>query len=374
MRIAIDARELEGKPTGVGRYLANLLRCWLAGEGEEEFILYHRGPIEPRDWMSNPRLRLQQVEKGLLPFGVWWQQAALPRAMRADRPDVLFAPADSLPLRWRRPSLLTVHDLSYEAYPEWFGAVEGWRRCYFARRSAQKASAVVAISGFTADELTTRYGIRGDKVHIVHHGIDDSLRRAPFTPEEELRQRIGMEKPFVLMVGSLFERRFPLQVIRAFELLGDIDVGLVLAGDDRRREKTDLREDIRAAGLEDHVRWLEYCPEADLCGLYRSAEALIALSLYEGFSLPPLEAMSFGLPAIVSAHGAQLEVYGGSALTVEEESEENIATAIRAVLTDKTLRDDLIAKGTALASKLTLERSARATLDLIRSTAGGADV
>ena len=373
MRIAIDARELEGKPTGVGRYLANLLRCWLAGEGSEEFILYHRSPIEAAEWMGNPRLRLRKVERGLLPFGVWWQQAALPRAMRADKPDVLFAPADSLPLRWRGPSLLTVHDLSYEAHPEWFGTAEGWRRRYFARRSAKKASAVVAISGFTARELTSRYGIGEEKVHVVHHGIDDTLRCSPFTPEEELRRRIGMERSFVLMVGSLFERRFPLQIIRAFERLGDLGVGLVLAGDDRRKERTELREEIRSAGLEDRVRWLQYCPEEDLCGLYRSAEALIALSLYEGFSLPPLEAMSFGLPAIVSARGAQLEVYGESAMTVAEENEENIAAAIRSVLTDGALRDELVANGTELAGRLTLERSAQATLDLIRGTAGGAD-
>jgi len=370
MRIAIDARELEGKPTGVGRYLSNLLSRWLSSVGDDTFVLYHRGDLQRQDWMESERLFTRRLEGGLLPLGVWWQQVVLQKALRTDRPDILFAPADSMPLRWRGPSLVTFHDLSYEAHPEWFDRSEGWRRRALARRSARRAGALVAISNFTKDELVSRFRIPEEKVSVVHHGIDDSLQRVAFTPEDELRRRLGMTRPFAIVVGSIFERRFPLQIIRSFRLLGDLDIGIVFAGEDRRRERGGLQSQIDEAGLADRIRWLDYCSEEDLCGLYRSASMLISLSLYEGFSLPPLEAMSFGLPVIVSARGAQLEVYGSAALTVAEETEENIAAAVRSVLCDAAIRDRLVTGGRELVSRLTLERCASRTLELIRQTAG----
>jgi glycosyltransferase involved in cell wall biosynthesis len=370
VRIAIDARELEGRPTGVGRYLANLLRCWLKGKGDDRFILYHRRGLPKFDWMDNPRLETQRLPDGIFKQGTWWQQVVLARALRRDRPDVLFAPADSMPLRWRGPTLLTVHDLCYEAHPEWFGRSEGFRRRLLARRAARKARRIVAISGFTRDELIARYRIPSGKIDVVYHGIDESLPGAPFTPEPDLRSRIGIRGPFALIVGSIFERRLPSEIIRAFRLLGDLDLGLVFAGDDRRRARGDLRAEIREQGLESRIAWLEYASEQDLCGLYRSATMLIALSLCEGFSLPPLEAMSFGLPVIVSRRGAQLEVYDGAALTVAQETEEEIASVVRALATEGELRKDLLGRGQRLAAELSLERCAVRTLELIRLTGG----
>ncbi|HUX07607.1 MAG TPA: glycosyltransferase family 1 protein [Acidobacteriota bacterium] len=370
MRIAIDARELEGKPTGVGRYLSNLLHRWLSSASGDDFILYHRGELARREWLAGDAVKLVRLADGILPFGVWWQQAVLARALRRDKPDVFFAPADSMPLRWRGPTILTFHDLAYEAYPEWFGRTEGVRRRWLARRSARRAAGIVAISNFTRSELRSRYDIPEDKIEVVYHGIDDSLRRAPFTPEDELRRKTELDMPFAIMIGSLFERRFPSQIIRAFRLLEDLDIGLVIAGDDRRQAGRDLLAEIRELGLEKKVRWLEYVSEEDLCGLYRAAGMLISLSLYEGFSLPPLEAMSFGLPAIVSGRGAQLEVYGDAAFSLAEETEENIALAIRSILTDAELRGDLIKRGNELAGRLTLDRCAERTLELIRKTGG----
>jgi len=373
LRIAIDARELEGKPTGVGRYLSNLLRRWLKSPDDDTFLLYHRGELERQGWMNNEAAELVRLADGMLSIGVWWQQVVLARALRRDKPDVFFAPADSLPLRWRGPTLLTIHDLAYEAYPDWFGRSEGMRRRSLARRSARRAEGIIAISNFTKSELASRYSISGDNVEVVYHGVDDSLRRAPFTPEDELRRKTGLDIPFAILVGSLFERRFPSQIIRAFRLLEDLELGLVIAGDDRRQAESNLRAEIRELGLAERIRWLEYVSEEDLCGLYRAADMLVSLSLYEGFSLPPLEAMSFGLPVIISGRGAQQEVYGKAALTVAEETEESIASAIRSMFTDAPMRESLVRRGSELAGNLTLDRCAARTLELIRKT-GGASV
>jgi glycosyltransferase involved in cell wall biosynthesis len=304
-------------------------------------------------------------------MGIYWQQVVLKRALRKDKPDVLFAPADSMPLNWGGPTLVTFHDLSYEAHPEWFGFSQRLRRRWLAKSSAVRADRVVAISEFTRRELIKHYRLPEGKIAVVYHGIDNSLREAPFTAEEELQRRIGFDGPFALMVGSIFERRYPMEVIRAFRHLQDLDIGLVIAGDDRRLKGSDLQADIGALGLAGRVAWLRYCSEEVLAGLYRAAHHLIYLSAYEGFGLPPLEGMSFGLPAIVSGRGALLEVYRESALMVEDEDEECIASAIRRLVEDETLREELSEKGRGLAENLTLQKCAEKTLKLLRELGRG---
>jgi glycosyltransferase involved in cell wall biosynthesis len=369
MRIAIEARELEGKPTGVGRYLTGLLRVWLSGAGDERFILYHRGSLPTGSWTAHARLEWKALPPGKIRSGLWWQQMNLARALRRDKPDVLFAPADSAPLRWRGPMVLTIHDISYEAHPEWFDFPQRWRRRLMARKAVRKADAVLADTKFTKDELITHYSLPADKVTVVHLGVDDSIKEEPFTPEEELRARLGFTGPLALMVGSIFERRFPLQTVGAFRMLGDIDVRLVIVGEDRRRRKDDLGARIRSIGSGKKVVWLDYCSDQDLKGLYRIAGMLIYLSAYEGFGLPPLEAACFGVPSIVSDRGALKEVYGDAALLVAEENEENIAAAVRRLALDRELKDRLKEAGRRLLARQSLRACAEKTLALIRSTA-----
>lgn len=369
LHIAIDAAEMEDRPTGVGRYLQRLLRSWLLEAGEEHFTMLHGKDIQV-SLPDSPRLESHKISPGLLSMPLWSEQVDLPRELRRVKPDLLFAPAYVKPLRWRGPTVLTIHDLSYEAHPEWFSTLHGGRIRWFTRRSARSADAIIAVSEFTRSEIINRYRIEPERVHAVHHGIDTSLAEAPSTPEKELRGTINMQRPFVLSVGSIFERRYPNEMITAFRHLEDLDIGLVIVGDDRRREPGDLEEKIAELGLGDRVCWLRYASQTDLLGLYRAAEALIYLSAYEGFGLPPLEGMSFGVPAIVSGRGALQEVYGDSACLVEEEKPEAIAKAVRTVVSDSDLRKSLVKKGNELVSRLTLKNCADRTLSILRRVGG----
>jgi glycosyltransferase involved in cell wall biosynthesis len=369
LNVAIDAAELESRLTGVGRYLERLLQSWLSVPGTEQFTLLHRGGLEialPR----SQRLTAYEIPRGLLAMPLWREQMDLPRALRRLNPNVLFAPAYVKPLRWRGRTVLTIHDLSYEAFPEWFSAVHGARMRWIGRRSAREADAIIAVSEFTRNEIVDRYRIERERIRVIHHGIDPSLREAPFTSEQELRDAIGMPRPFVLSVGSIFERRYPMELISAFRHLTDLDLGLVIVGDDRRKQPGNLEEHIAESGLSDRVRWLRYAKQADVLGLYRAAEALIHLSAYEGFGLPPLEAMSFGLPAIVSARGALLEVYGESAALVHDEHPEAIAGVVRRVVSDHEYRTALVERGTDRVKSLGLSTCADQTLQVIREAAG----
>jgi len=370
MKIAVDARELEGRPTGVGRYLANLLRWWARSAGDDRFILlHHREPVV--ELPDCAQIERRSIDGTFAASGLYWQQAALVRALRKIAPDVVFGPAGTLPLRWNGPAVSTVHDLSFFARPEWFGRVDGIRRRWLARRSARRAGRIVAVSRFTRDEIRRYLPEAAARVEVVLHGVDDTLVRLAPTPEPALRERLRFDGPFALAVGSLFERRVPLRLIRAFRHLQDLDMGLVIVGDDRRLNRgDDIRSEITRLGLSDRISWLSYCSEADLVGLYRTAHHLVYLSEYEGFGLPPLEAMSFGLPVIVSGADALVEIYASSALVLEGHDEIAIAAAVRRMAGSDGTREELSRQGRELAGRLRLEDCAARTLDLIRATGG----
>lgn len=370
MKLAVDGAELCGQPTGVGRYLAVLLRHWVEAKGDESFVVYVTD--DPAvELPGSPRLELRRLPRGAAPFASYWQQVVLTRELQREKPDAVFAPADAIPLGFRGPTLLTVHDLSYFAHPEWFDFRQGARRRWLTRRSVLAATRVVAVSEFTRNELVRRLDTPGGKIEVIPHGRDPRLDRVEPTGEDVLRRRLGLAGPLALMVGSLFERRRTSVVLDAFAQLGDLDVALVIAGADRRRRRdgVDLNAEIGERGLTDRVVWLDYCSEADLVGLYRVAHHLIYVSTYEGFGLPPLEGMGFGLPAIVSGCAALNEVYGDSALAVPALDAASIARAVRTMLGDAGRRETLIRRGRRLATTLDSRLSAERTLSALRAVA-----
>lgn len=370
MRIAVDATELSGRPTGVGRYLALLLRRWVELPGDETFLLYVREDVA-HELPDDPRLVLRRLPRGAALSAAYWQQVVLARELRRDPPDVLFAPADAMPLGLRGRTLLTVHDLAYFAHPEWFDFFQGTRRRMLTSRSVVSATSIVVPSRFTRDELVRRLGVSPDRVEVIHHGRDPRLDDVVPTAERDLRARLGQAGPFALMVGSIFERRFPAEVLEAFRLLADLDLGLVIAGADRRRHGGDLRAEIAARGLTGRVTWMDYCSEQDLVGLYRCAQVLIYLSAYEGFGLPPLEALGFGLPAIVSGAEALTEVYGEAVEVLPAVNAAALAERLRDVVRDPGRRAALIERGRRRARTLDAGTCAERTLSRLRAVAAG---
>ena len=156
MRIGIDARELSGQPTGVGRYLAALLREW-AGDAHarpHEFVLY--APEALAIDLDRHRFVTRLVPGAP---GTWWEQVRVPPVAAADHLDAFFAPAYTAPLRLNVPTVVTVHDLSYVAHPEWFRLREGARRRWITRRSVQRAAQVITVSAFSRDEIAEHFSV-----------------------------------------------------------------------------------------------------------------------------------------------------------------------------------------------------------------------
>src|SRR6185503_9445280 len=248
MRIGIDARELCGRATGVGRYLGGLLHEWAAARTlAHEFVLYAHEPIAlPLDG----RRFATRIVPG--PAGTWWEQIRVPRAAAADHLDVWFAPAYSAPLWMATPTVVAIHDLSFVAHPEWFRLREGARRRWLTRQSANKASAVVTISEFSKRELIDLLDVPEARIHVIPpgiHGIKNS----------ESGIRNARSSPRVLFVGSIFNRRHVVDLIRAFAPLARAhpDALLDIVGDNRSYPREDLPRTIVEGGLGGQVRWHE---------------------------------------------------------------------------------------------------------------------
>ncbi|HAK55319.1 MAG: glycosyltransferase family 1 protein [Vicinamibacterales bacterium] len=313
MRIGIDARELLGHPTGIGRYLASLCQAWAQSPRtrSHRFILYSPAPI-PEDETRLPFLSSSesQFEIRVVPGsrGSWWEQMRLPPVVNADSPDVFFAPAYAAPLRLAMPVVLTIHDISFATHPEWFRWREGLRRRWLAARSAERAARILTVSQFTRRELIDWLGIDGERIAVTPEAVDAGW--APATS--------NAREPLVLFVGSIFTRRHLPWLIAAFgRALAQVpDARLAVIGANRTYPCEDLQVHAVRAGLGARITIEDWVDDARLAGYYARARVFAFLSDYEGFGLPPLEALTAGVPIVVLDTPVAREVYGDAATYV----------------------------------------------------------
>jgi len=355
MRIGIDARELGGHVTGVGRYLAGLLREWSAPANPHEFVLYAAAPIAiPLD----AHRFHQRVIPG--PAGTWWEQAKLPPSVARDHLDVFFAPAYTAPLRLAVPCVLTIHDVSFAAHPEWFRVREGLRRRWLTRQSALQAKAVVTVSEFSRREIIEHLQIPEEHVHVIPQGID----RPPVQAAAQRDTRL-------LFVGSILNRRHVPELIRAVPQLARTrpDVTLDIAGDDRSFPPEDVGALVSYLGLEGRVRWHRYVTDEELRTLYAQARAFAFLSEYEGLGMTPLEALASGVPPVLYDTPVARESCGNAALYVPIGDRAALAAGLERVLFDDAVRRSILSASPLTLSRYEWPRAARDTIALIESVA-----
>jgi glycosyltransferase involved in cell wall biosynthesis len=375
MRIGVDARELTGRPTGVGRYLAELLGAWAdppAGiAGRHEFVLYGRAALP--DGMASRIGALRPTVRVLRGSGgTFWEQVTLPAAATRDGLDVLFAPAYTAPLRLGCPTVLTIHDLSYFAHPEWFGWREGLRRRIMTRLAARRAAVVLTDTEFSRDEIRTHLGLPANRVHVVRLGagmpacLENAAGRAGSAPEPPRRE------PTVLYVGSVFNRRRVPDLISAFRLvLASVpDARLEIIGENRTHPYQDLGALCRASGAGDRIRVRSYVPDAELADAFRRASAFAFLSEYEGFGLPPLEALASGLPVVLLDTAVAREVCGPAARYVPPGNGPALAAALVDLLCHAEARAALLNEAAGVLARYSWPEAARRTMDLIESAGG----
>ncbi len=371
MRIGIDARQLCGARTGVGQYLSGLISEWVRSTSHEsrisspepratshEFILYVHRPVES----ATDGLDARKFATRLVPGsgGTWWEQTQLPRKTKADHLDVFFAPQYTAPLALKIPTVVAVHDVSFAAHPEWFRTREGARLRWLARRSAANARAVITISEFSRREIVEHLKIPVERVRVIPPGIPERHT----TPD-------GTREARVLFVGSVFNRRHVVDLVRAFAEIARAhpDASLDIAGDNRSYPHEDVAAAIAREQLGDQIRWHRYVSDEQLRDLYQRARVFAFLSEYEGLGLTPLEALKAGAPAVLLDTPVARETCGDAALYVEQGNLPPITYAIERLLFDGPLRARLLAAAPDVLGKYSWPRAGRETLALIEQSA-----
>jgi glycosyltransferase involved in cell wall biosynthesis len=357
MRIGVDARELVGHATGVGRYLGGLLREWSTSPEAKrhEFVLYAPGdipmPLDTRRFLT----------RGITGSGgTFWEQVRLPAVVPRDHLDVWFSPAYSAPLALRVPTVVAIHDLSFVAHPEWFRLREGARRRLLSRRAAAKARAIITISEFSRQEIVERLELPAERIHVIPPGVTVPAR-SPALP--------GDAATSVLYVGSIFNRRHVPDLVRAFAMIARRRPGasLDLVGDNRSYPYEDIVRLIAIEGLEGQARWHRYASEERLQQLYGRARAFVFLSEYEGLGLPPLEALAAGVPPVVLDTPVARESCGEAAFYVASRDPAAIAGALETVLFDEMARTRILAAAPAALARYRWPAAAARTLAVLES-------
>ena len=361
MRIAVDARPLAAPLTGIGRYTRALLEA-MVKIGHQWFLYSDRPlqaaiPPDPRLWIRHGDVA--GGTPGSLRFAQWHYG----RWAKQDVIDLFWSPRHHLPLLLDRriARVVTIHDLVWRRYPETMRAKNLWLERALMGPSIRSADEVICVSRFTASEVSRYYPSAVGKCRVIHEAAEAVAGLEQLPP--------GLPERYLLFVGTLEPRKNLQRLLRAYaSLREDPSVPPLLIVGGQGWGDVDLESSIRQLSLEGRVQVLGYVSDAELHSIYASALALLMPSLYEGFGLPVLEAMQFGVPVIASSTSSLPEVVGDAGLLVNPYSEAELAEAMRSLVHKPELHASLSARARNRAQDFSWERAARETLALFEET------
>lgn len=330
--VVIDGRPLVGNRTGIGVHTAEIVRRL---PFDPPPVIASHSWIENRDGIEHCRFEVDPY-----PFGVLWQQIALPRIDG----DVFWGPHGTLPIALRKPAVVTLHDFSSITMPGRHELTTIVSFNLFIGRSLELAHRIASVSKSVADEAIRGFGVPASKIEIVSNGVDEF-----FSPG-------GEEGDFILFVGTLEPRKGLEHLVRAWSSLPEPRPRLVLCGDRGWRTPVD-----KLPGIE----WTGFVSRERLRELYRTARLFVYPSLYEGFGIPPLEALACGAPVVATRTGAITEYAKDGALLIDPGDVDALYTAMTRLLRDRVLRDELRGRGPACAAPYRWDASAMKMTQLL---------
>lgn len=370
MRIGADLSAIQTTKSGVDWYTHHVIREMMAllAPGEELFLFSNRdtgfeGAAAERDQVTVIRSGFRYQEP--------WRQFILPVMLKKYGIDVCFFTNFVSALAAPCPTVLTIHDLSFRLFPR----THSLRNVMWARSlaplSTRRSVHLIADSNNTKMDLIRVMGIESGKIDVIPLGASPEFTPKQQPGDEDVLSFYGINKPYVLFVGTLEPRKNVNLLIMGFAEVAKSwpDVNLVLAG--RRGWMAQaIFDELERRDLLGRVHITGYVREGHLPALYRKAKALVYPSLYEGFGLPPLEAMASGTPVVVSRSSSLPEVVGDAGLYVDALSADEVAAAIESILGDEELAADLSRRGLARARQFSWTKAAENTLNILRKAAG----
>jgi glycosyltransferase involved in cell wall biosynthesis len=358
VRLGIDATPLAAGKSGIGYHVEYLVRALAASGRFEEILLFsNRPPV----WDGLPPSGVRWPDRHLFPKRAFWLQFFLPRLIREEKPDLVHYVNFNAPILHRHPFVVTFHDMVLFRHPEFFTWKKRWLTRSLMPIVARQALGILTVTECARAEIIEILGVPGNKVFVAPPAPGDEFRPVQ-DPErlEAARRRHGLDGPFVLFVGNLEPRKNLVRLLQAFDRFKErtgLPHRLAVVGG-RGWKFAPIFHTVGALKHRGAIQFLDYVPLYELPALYSAAELLAFPSLYEGFGMPPVEAMRCGTPTVVSDIPPLREVAGDAALRVNPNSVESIAGGLTHLLTNGDLRRELSRRGLERAAEFTWTRAA----------------
>jgi glycosyltransferase involved in cell wall biosynthesis len=367
MRIAIDGRKL--RDYGIGTYVRNLLRQLAQQDTSNDYVVFCRAIDCDSIEELGPGFRAVIETAGAYSIA---EQFALPMALRREGAELFHAPHYVLPPMTPCRSVVTIHDCIHLRFPQYLPSKLGYA---YARgqmwAATHQAARVITVSEASKRDILRYFRVPESRIDVIYNAIDDRFWQEPTAVEiGSVRERYRLTDPFVLYAGNIKPHKNLERLIEAFHLMRHdnpdlANVQLLIIGDEISKYAT-LRRAVHRHKLHKHVRFFGFVSDQTLAALYRLADVFVFPSLYEGFGLPPLEAMASGTPVVVSNVSSLPEVVGDAAVLVDPHDVGSIVDGLRLVLTDPVRAEEMRRKGLERAREFSWERSVARTLEVYK--------
>jgi glycosyltransferase involved in cell wall biosynthesis len=372
MRIAIDIRRMY--EFGLATYIRNVVRTLGRIDPVNEYFLMGAASRFEQLGALPDNFHFVPLQKPEATFATYLE---LHKVIRAHEVDLVHVPhAFWRPLITKAPYVITVHDLLDYMYRA--RTNNGMRRMihsYMTRQVMHRAARIFAVSKFTKRDVSRYFDVKPSKIEVVYNALDENFLRGHATPAEQemIRGRYQVDSPFLLYAGRISPHKNVARIIEAFSALkGELakdgtfpDLKLIIIGDEVSKNP-DIRRAVIRSGMQHEVRFLGYVSIDVLRIFFDMAKVFVFPSLYEGFGLPPLEAMAHGTPVVASNTSSLPEVVGNAALMVNPENVFEISRALQRVLTDQSLRERMKIAGVEQARRFSWDASVQRMLDVYK--------
>ncbi|TCW40349.1 glycosyltransferase involved in cell wall biosynthesis [Thermohydrogenium kirishiense] len=369
MNVIIDVRMINENLHGIARYTYELIKNFIKLNDIKIYLLTCDNKFKEKILNQNEDIRYIIVKSGFLSIR---EPIELPIKLNKYKNEAIFhSPSFVSSPFIRCPTIMTIHDLNHLKFPEYYTKFHKYYYNYIVKPSALNAKKVLTVSNFSKMEIVNWLKCDSEKVVVTYNGVDENFK--VINDKDKLiiiRKKYDLPQKFVLYIGNLKPHKNITNLIKAIKKINQ-EIMLVINGESNEI----LNKIIKENNLENKVKFIGYVDDDDLPALYNLAELFVYPSLYEGFGLPPLEAMACGCPVITSNTSSLPEVVGEAGIMVNPYNVEEIARAIDLVLLNENLRREMIEKGLKQAKKFSWRKTAEETLkvyeDVYKETFGG---
>ncbi len=371
MKIAVNTRFLlKDKLEGIGIYTQEIFSRVVQLMPEHEFYFLFDRPFSEEFIFAKNVTPLIVSPPARHPFlWYWWFEKSVPKALKEYNIDLFISPDGYASLNTSVPQIITIHDLGFEHFPKHVPYLVRKFYRYFTPKYCQKAIKILAVSEYTKQDIISTYNIEAQKIDVVHNGFDLENQESRVKSQDAEKKILTSEIPYFIFVGAVHPRKNLLGLLKAFEHFKATfshPHQLVIVGRKAWMNK-ELEDFYAQMQFKKKVIWIEKIERTDLLQLMQHAYGLVYTSLFEGFGIPILEAMTLGLPVICSNTSSMPEVAGNAALLVQPTNASEIAAAMNELIINDELRNDLIAKGKTQATHFDWNSSAQKVVGIIKS-------